>query len=211
MLGGLAWAQPLPRTGDAFQTVHFDLDQDGRKETLTLAAYNVISESDSYFGRLKVADASGRFLWTAPRVQSAAENFAFGSWPFGWSNIEWLGDIDHDKKFELLSPEPVSDLRPITYRRYRWQNNAFVPLPPKMLLEIPLGSGHFRWSSVVEWDGVTPIAWVAKLSESPSVVAEVVSVRSGDKILGGRAKMKMGRDGLHVASWLAPLALPSQP
>jgi hypothetical protein len=207
LLCGMAAAQPLPKNGQAFQTVIYDINGDGRKDTITLNAYNIQQEAEAYFGRLKVADAEGRVLWEGPKVKDAGDAFAFGSWPYGSSSIEWLGDIDGDKKNDLLAPQPVSDVRPPTYRRYRWVNDAFVAQPPKMLLESPAGSGVFVWSDPVDWDGVSALTWVSKVSGAPSIIVDVTAAKKGGgaEYWSGQAKLTPGKS-LKVSSWIKPLA-----
>jgi hypothetical protein len=206
LLCPLAWAQTIPKAGQVYESVKVDLDGDGRTETVALAAYNVDSEVESFFGRLRVLDSAGKLLWQAPSAASPEQPFAFGAWPYGTSNLEWIGDADGDGKVELLSPAPVSDLRPPTYRRYRWNGKAFQALSPKMLLEAPPGSGTFAWRDPIEWDGVTALTWAGTLSGAPSeLLAEITSYHADGAVWGGKARMKGNGLGLTVTTWLQRL------
>lgn len=207
---GLALAQDLvqdlPQAGAVYETVTVDLDGNGTAEKVTLTAYNVNAEEGSFMGRLRVTDGAGRLLWEAPKARDASDPFAFGSWPWGVTNLEWLGDIDGDKKVELVARAPVSDVRPPTFLRYRWKGNAFVALSPKQLLEGKPGSGKFLWRDPVDWDGVRPLTWVSSLSGAPAqIVAEVVSYRQGGNLWGGSAQMSGNGLGLTVKRWAKKL------
>ena len=203
-------AQTLPQEGRVFESKSYDLNGDGKNEKIVLVAYKVHLEEESFWGRLKVLDSAGKVLWAAPAASDTGEAFAFGMWPFGASGLHWLGDIDGDGKAELLSPAPVSDVRPPTYRRFRWTGKAFQVLSPKMLLGSPSGSGHFFWKDPLDWDGVQPLTWVTSLSGDPeSKLAEIVSYRKDGSIWWGQASLKSDNDGFKVLKWNKPLAPPN--
>ena len=209
LLSSLAIAQPLPKVGQTYQSKTIDLTGDGKVEKIVLSAYGIDKNMEGYLGQLKVLDGQGKLIWQGPKVQNVGQPFAFGSWPYGVTNIEWLGDIDGDKKIELLSPRPISDVSPKTYQRYRWNGKAFASLGPKMLLESPIGSGRFLWKDPVEWDGVSPLSWVITLSGDPKqTVAEIMSHGSGGEFKTGQAVMKGDGLGLSVISWKRPLSAP---
>lgn len=205
-LVGPAAGQTLPKAGQSYQLQTYDLDRNGKPEKIVLVAYKVNPDEGSYWGRLKVLDSAGQVLWAAPTATAVEQPYAFGNWSYGSSGLEWLGDIDGDGKADLLSPAPVSDVRPTTYRRFRWTGKLFQALSPKMLLA-PMGaSGNFAWRDPIEWDGVQPLTWVMSLSGGPSrVVADVMSYRNDGSIWVGKALGKGNGLGLQVTSWLRPL------
>ncbi len=205
MLSGIALAQPLPRAGQVYESKSLDLTGDGKPEKVVLVAYNIDKEMEGFLGQLRVLDGQGKVLWQAPKVTRSGLPFSFGSWPYGVSGLQWLGDIDGDKKIELISPEPVSDVRPFTFQRYRWDGKAFRSLGRKMLLESSPGSGRYLWRDPIEWDGVSPLSWAMTLSGDPArCEAEVISYGKNGEITSGKAVMKGDGLGLTVTSWLRP-------
>ena len=209
LLSSLAFAQPLPKVGQTYQSKFIDLTGDGKVEKVVLSAYNIDPEMDGHWGRLRVLDSQGKAIWEGPKATQTDQPFAFGSWPYGVSGLEWLGDIDGDKKIELLAPRPISDVSPKTYHRYRWNGKAFVSLGPKMLLESPIGSGRFLWKDPVEWDGSSPLSWVMTLSGDPKQkVAEIMSFGNGGEFKSGQAVMRGDGLGLTVVSWNRQLSSP---
>lgn len=211
LLTNLAWAQPsMPKAGDVYESVTYDLNGDGKAEKIGLVAYNIHLESESFWGRLRVTDATGRVIWEAPKASKSGQPFAFGMWPYGASGLDWLGDMDGDGKVELISRGAISDVRPPTYRRYRWTGKGFQALSSKMLLESPLGSGKFLWRDPIDWDGSPPLTWVMSLSGAPSKkVAEVMSYPSEGEYLMGTAETSGNGLGLSITSWITKLG-PSQ-
>lgn len=206
-------AQTLPKNGDEYESVSLDLNGDGKKETVSLVAYNVDSSEESFWGRLRVSDASGKTIWEAPKVDDAEQPFAFGMWAYGVSGLEWVGDIDSDGKVELITKAPVSDLRPPTYHRYRWTGKAFEPMSSKMLLaDSGAKPAKLLWRDPFEWDGVKPVLWVSSLSGSPSqIIAEITDYRGDNAIWGGAAVATGNGLGLTVSSWNTPYGPGSQP
>ena len=210
LLTGLAVAQPLPQAGQVYQTRKCDLNGDGKPERVELVAYRIQRESDSHWGQLRVVSSAGKLLWKGPQASTAGEAFAFGSWPYGVSDLEWLGDVDGDGQVDLLSPAAISDVRPTTYRRYRWTGSAFEAMPKKMLLEKAPGSGQFVWTDPINWDGQKPLTWVMSLAGSPDLIATVYSWRRGGEGWIGKAKMVGSPTALKVSQWLNPLKATGQ-
>jgi hypothetical protein len=203
---GLAVGQTLPKAGQNYQSVTVDLNGDGRAEKVSLTAYKVDADVGSFFGRLRVSDGKGKVIWEAPKATDADDTFAFGEWPYGVTNLEWIGDIDGDSKVELLARAPVSDVRPPTFKRFRWNGKAFEPMASKILLEDKPGSGRFLWRDPFEWDGVQPLTWISSLSGAPGKkTAEVVSYRQEGAMWGGTAEMSGNGLGLTVKSWTTKL------
>jgi hypothetical protein len=207
VLAGVAWSQPLPRAGQIYQSKKFDLNGDGRAERVELTAYRIHHQSDSFWGQLRVTDNRGKLVWQAPQAKKSTDSFAFGSWPYGLSDLEFLGHLGGDAKVELLSPRSQSDARPPTYRRYRWAGNAFQAMPNKMLLESPAGSGAFTWTDPIEWDGQKPLTWVMKISgDSAKPRASIYASQEGGQALVGEANVAFDAKGLRVTSWVKKLS-----
>lgn len=206
LLTQMAYAQSLPKAGEVYESVSCDLNGDGKVEKIELSAYGINAESEMFWGRLRVKDSSGKVIWEAPKASKNEQPFSFGMFPYGVSGLEWVGDIDGDGKIELISPAPVSDVRPPTYRRYRWTGTAFQALGDKMLLENPAGSGTFLWRDPFEWDGVQPLTWVSQLSGGPGkCVGDVTASRPGGEVWGGQAQFSGNGLGLTARTWLKKL------
>lgn len=206
LLTGIALAQPLPQEGQVYESKSVDLNGDGSLERVVLVAYNLDRGMESFFGQLRVLNSQGGVIWQGPRVNRSGVPFAFGSWIYGASQLVWLGDIDGDRKIELISSDPVSDIRPYTFQRYRWEGNAFRSLGPKMLLESAPGSGRYLWRDPIEWDGESSLGWVTTLSGDPTrCEAEVMFYGNGGEIRNGKALMKGDGLGLSVISWTRPM------
>lgn len=209
LLCALAWGQDLPKAEQSYDSVSIDLDKDGELETVSLTAYNIDKANNMWWGQLQVSNSSGKLIWQAPKAKNEQDPFSFGSFPYGESNLEWLGDIDGDGHIELVSPTPQSDVRPPTYRRFRWKNNEFVAMGPKMLLENPIDSGTFTWRDPIEWDGVSAITWIASLSGTPKeIIASVTAIKQDGSIWLGTAKMAGNGLGVKAVSWTKKLAPP---
>lgn len=199
-------AQPLPKAGQAYESKSIDLTGDGKAEKVVLIAHNINSDAESFAGQLRVLSSQGKVLWQGPKLTRSGVPFSFGSWPYGVSGLAWLGDIDGDKKIELLSPNPVSDVRPFTFQRYRWDGKAFRNLGQKMLLESAPNSGRFLWKDPVEWDGVSPLTWAMTPTGDPSrCLVEVMSYAADGQYRTGQATMKGDGLGLTVTGWVRPM------
>ena len=196
-----AWPQSeFPKNGQTYQTFQADVNGDGKPDKVGLVAYRVSSEE--YWGQLTVWDSSGKVLWKAPQAKNADEALAFGAWNYGVSSIELVGDIDGDGKVELLAPQPQSDVRPPTFRIFRWTGSAFAPVARKQLLETPRGSGHFVWSQPSQWNG-SAATWVGHLEhQGGAMVAQIYVVNSGSDVKLGKARMTADKQGLRVSSWV---------
>jgi hypothetical protein len=216
----------VKKDGDIFQRRSFDIDGDGETETIALQAYNLqISKEDgteeimSYCGLLTVlkkdaADASGeKILWQAkpaPKTEDYSRNlidFIFGD--FGLEPIEALGNITTGA-VELISPALQSDLRPVTYRLIRWDNNKkefslakFGVL--KGALENP---DKFTWSDYKD-EEVEKSSWIGKilLIKSPGVIEAEIWRYNKNMPMRGAAVLKYVKDEFIVDSWIDKLKL----
>ncbi|MBX3170356.1 MAG: hypothetical protein KF760_23320 [Candidatus Eremiobacteraeota bacterium] len=183
-----------PKSGQLYQTVQADLNGDGKPEKIGLVAYG--HSPEGFYGRLKVWDSGGKLLWQAPTVQSSDAPFAFGNWEYGSSTIEWVSPS------ELISAKPQSDVRPTTFKRFRWTGSAYQPAGNGYLLQD--GTGAFAWTQPFEWDGVKPLTWVVSLVKNRE--GNVMSVQGGDRYLGGTADLQPTPQGFKVSRWLKRLS-----
>lgn len=183
-----------PKAGQLYQTVRADLNGDGKPEKIGLVAYGHFPEG--YYGRLKVWDSGGKLLWQAPTVQSSDQPFAFGQWPYGSSTLEWVSPQ------ELISAKPQSDVRPTTFKRFRWTGSAYQPLGNAYLLQD--GSDSFAWSKPFEWDGLKPLTWVVSLVKAHE--GNVMAVKGGDQYQGGTAELQPTGKGFRVTRWVKKLS-----
>ena len=71
LLTNLTWAQDLPKTGDIYGSLTYDLNGDGKPEKIGLSAFNIHGESESFWGRLRVTDAAGKLIWEAPKASDS--------------------------------------------------------------------------------------------------------------------------------------------
>jgi hypothetical protein len=172
-----------------------DLDGDKQAETMTLRAYRV--EEGNYFATLVVLGADGKVLWESEKVAEATDPMAFGAWDFGVSLPEVVGDIDRDKQIELVAPAPISDVRPVEFKVYRWLDGTFRPAYTRALL---LGKDNrFRWTTPKEGNQT----WVARFEgwQSDKLVAGVTSTVGKT----GKVLLAPEKGGFIVVRWLSPL------
>jgi len=205
----------VKKEGDLFEKKTFDIDGDGAIETIALRACNLqIDKSNgteeimSYHGRLTVLKNAGgveKTLWEASMPPSGYEgkrdsvDFIFGD--FGLEVIEAFGNITATKAVEIISPSLQSDLRPVTYRLFRWDNKEFKTAKFGVLkgkLESP---DKFSWSEYKDAD-VDKCSWVGKILNivSPGVVEAEIFSYNGVVIIG-KAILKYQNDEFIVESW----------
>ncbi|MBS2038938.1 VCBS repeat-containing protein [bacterium] len=181
------WAQSeTPKPGQSYQTTRIDLDGDGKAETVGLRCESL--KGGNWYSRLSVWDGQGRLLWQS--MPSKQGVWAFGGWDWGISDLQLVADIDRDGRVEAVSPEPVSDVRPVTYRIYRWSGRAFT-----YVRSAELGSDsaeHFSW-------GKANInrPWIGKLHAGPS--GTLWEPSSGGEIRTREVKLKADSRGFQVA------------
>ena len=145
-----AGAAAEPKAGQLYQSVTADLNGDSKPEKIGLVAYG--HGPAGFYGRLKVWDSGGKLLWQAPAVKSSDDPYAFGQWEYGSSTIEWVSSS------ELISAVPQSDVRPTTFKRFRWTGSAYQPAGNAYLLQQSADS--FTWTKPFKWDALKPLTWV---------------------------------------------------
>ncbi|MBN9417400.1 MAG: hypothetical protein J0I12_18275 [Candidatus Eremiobacteraeota bacterium] len=183
-----------PKAGQLYQSVQADLNGDGKPEKIGLVAYGHFPAG--FFGRLKVWDSSGKLLWQAPAVKTPQDAYAFGNWEYGSSTIEWVGGND------LISAKPQSDVRPTTYKRFRWTGTAYVPNGVGYLLSND-NSDTYTWTKPFEWDGMKPLNWIVSLAKGQQ--DSNVMAAHGDQYLSGSAELQPTATGFQVTRWLKKL------
>lgn len=128
--------------GQTTQTVKVDLYGDKRTETLSLVCYR--NEDVGYFSQLVVNDSVGREIWRSPKADPRKGGpWAFGRWEYGTSDIQIAGDIDQDGHCEVVSPAPITDVRPTPFRVYRWNGKGLTYVRQACLIET--SEGVFGW------------------------------------------------------------------
>lgn len=199
-----AWILALLLAGSALAQVEgelleeswsCDLDGDKQPEKIALRAYRV--QEGNYFASVVVIRADGTVLWESEKVAEASDPMAFGAWDFGVSLPEMVGDIDRDKQIELVAPAPLSDVRPVEFKVYRWLDGTFRPAYTRALL---LGKDNrFRWTVPKEGNQ----AWVARFEgwQNDKLVAGVTSTAGKT----GKVLLSPEKGGFIVVRWLSPL------
>lgn len=182
-----------PKAGQLYQSTQADLNGDGKPEKIGLVAYGHFPAG--FFGRLKVWDSSGKLLWQAPAVKTPQDAYAFGQWEYGSSTIEWVGNG------ELISAKPQSDVRPTTYKRFRWTGSAFQPNGVGYLLSDD--SENYNWTKPFEWDGMKPLNWVVSLAKDRQ--DSNIMAAHGDQYMGGTAELQPTSAGFKVTRWIKKL------
>lgn len=191
----------FPALGQVYQSFAVDLNRDGKSEKIELRAHFV--DEDSYAAQLSVRDAAGKLLWQGPKAQPrspfAAAQPVFGSWPYGNSGISLVTDLDGDGSIELLSDQPVSDVRPVSWRVFRWTGKAFAYVHTRRLLEKKPGSGQFIWQPAQQ-EGNT---WIAAIqAQGQELRAEIWVNQPNGEVWTGQAAVVKRPSGFQVSRWL---------
>lgn len=219
----------VKKNGDLFQRHSLDIDGDGDTETIALQAYNmqVSKEGDteeimSYCGLLTVlkkdaASANGeKILWQAKPAPASENNsrnlIDFMFCDFGLEPIEALGNIT-TAAVELISPVLQSDLRPVTYRLIRWDNNKkeFNLVKFGVLNGALDNPDKFAWSEYKD-EYVEKCSWIGKIKKikSPGVVEAEIWRYNNNMPMVGIAVLKYEKDEFKVDNWIEKLKLIEQ-
>lgn len=163
--------------------------------SIALRPYNV--DSEGYFATLVVLRGDGSVLWESGQVVEPSDPMAFGSWPHGISLPEVVGDIDKDKVIELVTPEPISDVRPVQFKVLRWLEGGFRPAYTRALL---LGKdGHVRWTTPKEGNQT----WVCGFDGWQGDQLKARLMTNTGKT--GKALLASERGGFLLVKWTSPL------
>ena len=181
-------AQDPPKRGQSYQVTAVDVDRDGRKEKVGLVCSEV---SDSgWFSRLTVWDSSGRRLWQSMPAKVGV--WSFGCWDWGQSDLPWVGDLDGDGTIEALSPEPVSDVSPVSFRVYRWKGKSFQYERTGTLMGV--GERDFQWSKEARGD-----RWIGNFR--PGGIAVIWSMKSSGEGQVREGRVEPTARGFRVTGW----------
>ena len=173
----------------------FTVTLNGQVDTIALRPYRV--EDGGYFATLVVLKPDGTVLWESNLVVEATDPMAFGSWPIGVSLPQIVGDFDKDKQIELITPMPVSDVRPVEFKVLRWLDGTFRPAYTRALL---LGKdGHVRWTVPKEGNQT----WVSSFDGWKGDQFQVHLMSTDGK--SGQAVLTAERGGFALVKWVTPL------
>lgn len=214
----LGWALQLMSTvlplreGEVYQRFSADLDGDGQFEQVDLQAYGV--ETKGYWGQLQVVGSQGRLLWLGPKArQPAGWEYLpiFGSFSFGESRIQAVGDIDGDGRCELISALPGIASRPARLRVFRWDGTAFTLVRMGWLLQSLQAPDSYLWQGQAELAGPQGLSWIATVEQADGRLEADVYRREGvDGLSKGRAQLTPLAQGYRI-HWLEtpqPVASP---
>ncbi len=193
-----------PRLNRTYQQLTGDLDRDGRMERVALIPFSVDEKRDTYFMQLVVFDSAGKVLWKSPRVADANNNQVWGSFMFGSTNLVVLHDIDGDGRPELINTQPQSDVRPATYRVWKWDGSKFNYLFSARAIETELGSGFFAWDKQT-WDSRDNTCWITGLKhKNGRLVGNMLSYKEGasNPYAPGSAYLRVTPKGFEVEEWI---------
>lgn len=201
LLAAGAWAQPTKK----FQV---DLNGDGKAEKIELR-YSGKGESGDYY-HLVVLDAEGNSIWSGPKVMDEDNPLVFGSWHFGVSLPQAVGDMDGDGAVELIAPAPQSDVSPTAFRILRWTSNAFKPL--KTTIYLATGNNLDRlWSAKSDQYEGRWISAFESIEPGNTATVEITEYHGEGGVKTGKAVVTLDAEGATIQKWIKPLAEYSEP
>jgi hypothetical protein len=200
--------------GDIITEIPIDLDGDKTLEKVILKAYcleKYENEIMSYAGQLIVQKKNGGSytnLWEGPKIEKSKlygeEKFGFIFGQGGMESIELLGDIYGDKVIRLFSPQQKSDVSPTLYRVYAWKENKFEFEKTGYLFEDVKSAGNFEWRDKSDGKGL----WVLYFTKSEGPGKAEAYLHKYDEKgggSGGKALLKINKDGLSIIKWIEKL------
>ena len=188
----LAWpacAQDPPKAGQSYQVTRIDLNGDGKLEKVGLSCVEV--KESGWYSRLTVWNPAGQKIWQSMPAKVGV--WAFGGWDWGISDLQWVGDIDGDGSIEAISPDPVSDVSPVSFRVYRWSGKAFHHLRTAAL--VPLSPTEFGWSPKAEGK-----SWIGAFKKDS--VGVVWTTKDDGEVSLKEARLQGTPKGFKVTRWL---------
>ena len=201
LLASGAWAQPSKK----FQA---DLNGDGKVEKIEVR-YSGKSESGDYY-HIVALDAEGTSIWSGPKDMDDKNPLVFGSWHFGASLPEAVGDMDGDGAMELVAPAPQSDVSPTTFRILRWSSNAFMPLKTTTYLATGNNLDRFSNAKTDKYEG----RWISAFESIEPGFAATVKITEylgNAGVKTGKAIVTLDEGGATIQKWIKPLAAFSEP
>jgi hypothetical protein len=190
-----------PKEGQVCKRISVDLDGKGGKEQVLVQAYAVTEED--YWLQVLVLDSRGKKLWASPRTKDSASPYAFGAWMYGVCDVEIVADIDRDGRCEMVSPEPISDVRAPVFRVFRWSGKQFTPAFKKRLVQSDETSGLYIWSDGQYTEG----RWVARFKalNKDGTLSVGITQANADGYKSGTAAVASVSGGFTFKRWLEPL------
>jgi hypothetical protein len=161
------------------------------------------TEIGSFF-QLVVLDDQGKTIWRGPKKLDTDNPLMFGSWDFGATFPEIVGDIDGDGQTELVAPVPRSDVSPSWFRVLRWTGTEFKPVRSMPLLEEPPGSNQYPWRKTERYMG----RWIdsfVEFADDGKITAIIGEYPEGGEYRTGKAALARTADGFKLIRWLKPL------
>ena len=194
----------FPENGTTYSPLKIDLNNDGQAEMVYLQRHKMFNnDPDDAEYHLKVIQPGpqGRAIW-----EDTSQKTTFYVGHTGVEELQAVGDIDSDGIIELISPRAQSDVQPVIYRVFSWQDNRFVESKGGYLYAPAKNPKEFFWSQAGLSD-FTGVCWISHFLEflAPGKVkASVVSytkdgAQFGEGIFTGTAK------GFILDSWVSPL------
>lgn len=185
-----------------------DLDGDGAEEKIDLKPY--FSDDSGGYYKLCVSRKKGYDyvnIWESPSVKGFGEDFSFYFGDAGLEQLEMIGDIDADSNIELVSPQAQSDVRPVTFRIYRW-NKRFFDIDRKgLFIAADSKNDFFEFKKEYSMEEKKVSTWIMhfnKIQKAGIVEAEIWSYVDGTVKIG-EAVLAAEKTGYKVTNWLKPL------
>lgn len=188
------------KVGDIYNKSYVDLNGDGKDEEIQLKIYKV-NEYGDWYTKLIVMDSNGRALWSSPESEDTNDPMVFGAWMFGVCLPEVIGDINNDGFVEVVTPAPVSDVRPPFFNLLRWENSEFVFAKGGQLIET--SEGVYPWTTNGKRSGRYITKFLTFYSDGTCDVKIYDSTGGNIKI--GKAKVTGDENGFYLTEWIEQL------
>lgn len=183
----------------AKESYKYDLDGDGHIEEVLLLPSGKNDKGD--FFSLTVLDKDGGVIWAGSKELNLGDPLVFGEWHFGISLPEVFGNIEGNEALELIAPVPQSDVSPTRFRIFEWKNNAFTLLRTSILMETPVGSGKFPWTSGEQYEGVW-ISGFQSINSTGEIIVDIIDYQGNADVKMRQAVLKKDASGFVVKHWI---------
>ena len=213
--GGLrpTWGQETFKIGQIFDAHRVKLG--GLERTVALRVFKMGPAGDEFFTYAQLVTLDGatsqaRVIYEGPQVGTTdKEPYRFVQGPAGTERIDFVGDIDGDGATEVVSARMQSDVRPPTWRVYRWSGKAFTFVRSARLMGTP-DAKTFSWSTR-DITATLKMPWVSRViraAGSGQIEAEITSYDGQSTMKQGTAVLQaQGSAGYRVVRWIKPLTI----
>jgi len=195
--------EKAPAVGDIYRSFKVDLDNNGYLENIDVRIYAI--KDEGWYARILVYDRHMNLTWSSPDTSRTVNQMLFGSWDWGTSIPEVIGDLDGDSKVEMLVPAPVSDVRPVPFRLYRWNGKAFQYLSQRALVALHSDETRFNWTATPNYEG----RWIGsfeKINSDGTCLVKIWEYRSGaEQCKVGKALVRADKKGFRVIGKITPV------